>query len=214
MPLSVSAFGQERIELADGSSLNVFMMLPRNRAGEVEPSPLAILMAGGPGNASISKDMSQWLGSGFTNRGWTVAVPISPNNRSFRGELGNAKVRQLIEALQLRPKIKAGKVLLGGVSNGGMSALEIAKRDPSLYLGVVAVPALFSNNSDKGQGFDGLSIYLRIGGQDQLGWADKFDVTVANLNEAGARLDAEVLDGAPHMFRMDWDTLGPWLEGL
>ena len=62
--------------------------------------------------------------------------------------------------------------------------------------------------------FDGLSIYLRIGGQDQLGWADKFDVTVANLNEAGARLDAEVLDGAPHMFRMDWATLGPWLEGL
>jgi predicted esterase len=213
MSLSVTAYGQERIELADGSSLNVFMVLPRNRTAEVEPSPLVILMAGGPGNASISKDTSQWLGSGFANRGWAVAVPISPNNKSFRGGLGNAKVEQLIEVLQLRPKIKAGKVLLGGVSNGGMSALEIAKRDPSRYLGVVAVPALLSD-SDKGQGFDGLSIYLRIGGQDQLGWADKFDATVANLNEAGARLDAEVLDGAPHMFRMDWDTLGPWLEGL
>lgn len=211
--LSISAYGQERIELADGSILNVFMVLPENQPTEVEPSPLVILMGGGPGNASISKDTSQWLGSGFANRGWTVAVPISPSNSSFRGGEGNAKVEQLIAALQQRPSIKPGKVLLAGVSNGGMSALEIAQRDPSRYLGVAAVPALFSGG-DKEKVFDGLSVYLRIGGQDQLGWADRFDATVMKLTEAGARLDAEVLDGAPHMFRMDWSTLGPWLENL
>jgi len=25
-------------------------------------------------------------------------------------------------------------------------------------------------------------------------------------------LDADILYGAPHMFRMEWDTLEPWLE--
>ncbi|MFT6093875.1 MAG: putative esterase [Pseudohongiellaceae bacterium] len=211
MTFSINAAGQERIELADGSTLNVFMVLPEDQL--TEASPLVILMGGGPGNASISKDTSQWLGSGFASRGWTVAVPISASNRSFRGAQSNAKVEQLIVTLQRRPGIKDGKVLLAGVSNGGMSALEIAGRDPSSYLGVVAVPALFSD-SDKNKAFEGFPVYLRIGGQDQLGWADKFDATVASLTEAGARLDAEVLDGAPHMFRMDWSTLGPWLEGL
>ncbi|MFT4886669.1 MAG: putative esterase [Pseudohongiellaceae bacterium] len=213
MSFSINASGQERIELADGSTLNVFMVLPKDQFTEV--SPLVILMGGGPGNASISKDTSQWLGSGFASRGWTVAVPISPSNRSFRGAQGNAKVEQLIVMLQRRPGIKQGKVLLAGVSNGGMSALEIAQRNPSRYLGVAAVPALFSvNDSDKKKVFEGFPVYLRIGSQDQLGWADRFDATVASLTEAGARLDAEVLDGAPHMFRMDWSTLGPWLEDL
>jgi poly(3-hydroxybutyrate) depolymerase len=213
MSFSINAAGQERIELADGSTLNVFMVLPKDQLTAV--SPLVILLGGGSGNASISKDTSQWLGSGFASRGWTVAVPISPSNRSFRGAQGNAKVEQLIVMLQRRPGIKQGKVLLAGVSNGGMSALEIAQRDPSRYLGVAAVPALFSaGDSDKKRVFERFPVYLRIGGQDQLGWADRFDATVASLTEAGARLDAEVLDGAPHMFRMDWSTLGPWLEDL
>lgn len=211
MTFSLNALAQERIELADGSTLSVFMVLPKDQL--TEASPLVVLMGGGPDNASISKDTSQWLGSGFASRGWTVAVPISPSNRSFRGAQSNAKVEQLIAALQSRPGVKEGKVLLAGVSNGGMSALEIAKRDPPSYLGVVAVPALFSD-SVKDKAFEEFPVYLRIGGQDQLGWADRFDATVANLTEAGVRLDAEVLDGAPHMFRMDWSTLGPWLEGL
>ena len=49
-------------------------------------------------------------------------------------------------------------------------------------------------------------------GGDELGWADNFDETVASLTAAGVELDAGVLEGAPHMFRMDWSTLGPWLE--
>lgn len=209
MPLNVN--GQERIELADGSILNVFMVMPSETVKE--PSPLVILMGGGPGNVSISKDTSQWLGSGFASRGWVVAVPISPNNRSFRGEDNNSKIEALIDILQQRESIKTGKVLLAGVSNGGMSALEIAQRNPQDYLGVAAVPALYRGSNDSAA-LRGFPVYLRIGGQDQLGWAEQFESTVARLNEAGARLDADVLDGAPHMFRMDWSTLGPWLENL
>lgn len=210
LAMAFSAYGQERIELADGSILNVFLV---PAADNNDTAPLVILIAGGPGNASISQDTSGWLGSGFANRGWTVAVPISPNNRSFRGSENNDKIEQLISVLQQRPEIKDGKVLLAGVSNGGMSALEIAQRNPTRYLGVAAVPALFDNKGKRGV-FEGLAVYLRIGGQDQLGWADRFETTMTSLTEAGARLDAEVLDGAPHMFRMDWSTLGPWLEEL
>jgi predicted esterase len=199
---------QERITLDDGTVLNVFIVAPTTGTA---PHPLVILMGGGPGNASISADTSRWLGSGFAARGWYVAVPISPDNRSFRGPASNALIASLIGTLEKREEVAAGKVLLAGVSNGGMSALEIARRDPDRYLGVAAVPAI-STGRTKNDSLKGFSVYLRIGGDDQLGWADNFNETVESLTSAGVYLDAEILEGAPHMFRMDWSTLGPWLE--
>ncbi len=203
------AFGQERIQLSDGSQLTVFMVRPAQSSSE--PSPLLILMGGGPGNASISRDTSIWLGSGFAERGWMVAVPVSPNNRAFRGYENNLKVADLANVLQQREDIAEGRVMLAGISNGGMSALEVARRNPDAYMGVVAVPALATSAYDN-RALKGFPVYLRIGGEDELGWEDRFDDTVAALIEAGVELDAAILDSAPHMFRMNWESLDPWLE--
>ena len=203
------AYAQERITLGDGSRLSVYIVKPAQTLSE--PSPLVILMGGGPGNASISRDTSIWLGGGFAERGWMVAVPVSPNNRAFRGDENNHKVEQLITELQKRDEIAKGKVLLAGISNGGMSALEIARRNPANYMGVAAVPALATSVVDN-RVLAGFPVYLRIGGADQLGWAERFDETVDALTEAGVDLDAAILDSAPHMFRMNWESLEPWLE--
>ena len=208
-PMTMQA--QERITLQDGTVLNVFLVAPENADGQA--SPLVILMGGGPGNASISQDTSRWLGSGFAQRGWMVAVPISPNNRSFRGAINNELIASLITQLQKRENIAQGKVLLAGVSNGGMSALEIARRNPQDYLGVAAVPAISGADTDN-EALKDFPVYLRIGGSDQLDWADRFDETVASLTGAGVVLNADVLDGAPHMFRMEWESLGIWLQEI
>jgi predicted esterase len=200
---------QERITLEDGSRLGVFMVKPAETSSQ--PAPLVVLMGGGPGNASISRDTSIWLGGGFAERGWMVAVPVSPNNRAFRGVDNNIKVEQLIAELQKRAEISSDKVLLAGISNGGMSALEIARRNPENYLGVAAVPALATSVVDN-RSLSGFPVYLRIGGEDQLGWADRFDETANALTEAGVDLDAAILDSAPHMFRMNWESLDAWLE--
>ena len=203
------AHAQERITLEDGSRLSVYIVKPAQTLSE--PAPLVILMGGGPGNASISRDTSVWLGGGFAERGWMVAVPVSPNNRAFRGDENNHKVEQLITELKKRDEIANGKVLLAGISNGGMSALEIARRNPANYMGVAAVPALATSVVDN-RVLAGFPVYLRIGGADQLGWAERFDETAEALTEAGVDLDAAILDSAPHMFRMNWESLEPWLE--
>lgn len=209
IPITMQA--QERITLQDGTVLNVFLVEPRDSAAT--ENPLVVLMGGGPGNASISRDTSQWLGSGFAQRGWVVAVPISPNNRSFRGRANNGLIADLITELQKRDNIAQGKVLLAGVSNGGMSALEIARRDPENFLGVAAIPALSSEGTDN-EALRDFPVYLRIGSADQLGWADRFGETVTSLTNYGVKLDADILDGAPHMFRMEWDSLSSWLEEI
>lgn len=210
MSSATSLSAQEQITLQDGSRLAVFMVMPEETS---QPAPLVILMGGGPGNLSISLDTSRWLGSGFAERGWAVAVPVSPTNQSFRSAENAEKIEFLISELQQRESIGSGKVLLAGVSNGGMSALGIAARKPENYLGVAAVPALARDSSSL-QALNGMPIYLRIGGADQLGWADEFESTAEVLRDVGVELDAAILEGAPHMFRMNWDSLGPWLLGL
>ena len=59
-------YAQERITLEDGSRLSVYIVKPAQTLSE--PSPLVILMGGGPGNASISRDTSIWLGGGFAEK--------------------------------------------------------------------------------------------------------------------------------------------------
>ena len=98
--------------------------------------PLVILMGGGPGNASISQDTSRWLGSGFARRGWMVAVPISPTNRSFRGAASNALIVELISELQKRENIARGQGAAGGcfqwwdvgVGNCAAQSTELSRR--------------------------------------------------------------------------------------
>ena len=119
-------------------------------------------MGGGSGNKPISFEAYRFVGLELAARGWAVAVPVSPDNRSFRGS-NVAKVRELIADLQSRDDIKEGKILLAGISNGGMSALEIARQNPDDYLGVMAVPAVVRNNAQL-DALEGMPIYLRIGG--------------------------------------------------
>ena len=57
----LGAHAQERIELEDGSQLTAFLVEPAATTDRL--SPLVILMGGGPGNLTISRDTSQWLGN-------------------------------------------------------------------------------------------------------------------------------------------------------
>ena len=202
----------ERIEvpLADAKPLGVYLLLPSTAA--TTPAPLVVLMPGGSGEEALARDLQYWLGEELQQRGWAVAIPVSPNQRSFRGA-NNALVPQLIDALQRDPRIADGKTLLAGISNGGMSAVEIASAEPERFRGIVAVPALVPKGLDVST-LAGMPIYLRIGDQDEMTWMSRLDETAQTLREGGADVDAGLVFMSPHMFQMEWETLDPWLEAL
>lgn len=202
----------ERIEVAldESRTLGVYLLLPAT--ANTESAPLLILMPGGSGEEALARDLQYWLGAEFQQRGWAVAIPVSPNQRSFRGD-NNALVPLLIEALQQDSRIAAGKTLLAGISNGGMSALEIASLSPERFLGIVAVPALVPRGLAV-ESLVGMPIYLRIGDQDEMSWMTRLDETAQSLRDGGAMVDAGLVFMAPHMFQMEWETLDPWLEAL
>lgn len=205
--LAVSAWAQDRLELTDGSSLDYYLALPN--APITDPLPLVVFMGGGSGDRGISYDAYRFYARDLASLGWVVAVPVSPDNRSFRG--GNvAKVLALVDHLQARPEVRPGRVLVGGISAGGMSALEIANRHPTRVAGVLAVPAIVREAAQVNQ-LAGMPVFLRIGGDDELGWAGRFTETMTLLTDAGAVVDGDIYYGEPHMFGIDWTALQPWM---
>lgn len=206
--MPVTAFTQTEFSLPDGDTLQAYFDLPRD--GGSGGWPLVVLLGGGPGDARVASSTFRNHGDAFIDRGWAVTAPVSPNGQSFWGSNAE-KVRGLISVLKARPDIADGPVLLMGVSNGGISSLEIASRHPQEYLGVIAVPAL-ANNPTALAALNGFPVFLRIGSEDRLGWGSRFDSTVSVLEEAGVDLDAQLLQGTGHTFPLDWQQAGPWLE--
>jgi predicted esterase len=200
---------EEYVTLEDGSSIKVFMFYPKDQ--QDDPRPLCVLMPGGPANEYVARAQF-WLGKELAERGWVIAVPVSPDATPFFGENAR-KIPQVIDHLKQSPRISAGKTLLVGVSNGGSSAIEIAGNDPDRYLGVVAVPGILKKSADLGP-MNGLPVYIRIGGNDHLRWHRHMPALVEALTGAGARVDAAIIPRARHVFQLNWDELEPWLASL
>lgn len=210
--LPTAALARDRVKevvLDDGSVVKVFLFVPENSGDG--PWPLCVLMSGGSGNEYVARAQF-WLGRELSEHGWMIAVPVSPNREPFTGENGK-KIPKVINNLQQESDILSGKALLVGVSTGGSSALELAAQNPGQYQGVVAVPGMLKDLSvidDMG----GLPVYLRIGEDDMFRWDDQMPALVQALEAGNAAVDARLVEGGKHIFRLDWDELEPWLNSL
>jgi hypothetical protein len=198
---------EEFLVLADGAEVKVLFFEPLEKT---QAPPLALLISGGSSNDFMARAQF-WLGKELRNRGWAIAVPISPDGNRF--SVANAALfPELIKQLHTSHELKAGKPLLLGISSGG-TGLAIATRNPGAYLGVVATPGRISRDSTLGS-LDGLAIYLRIGEQDNFRWNRRMDAMVQRLRGAGARVDAAIVADARHIFTLDWENLENWLENI
>lgn len=205
--MPISAYTQSEFTLSDGSAFRAYFDTPG--AGE---HPLVVILGGGAGDARIASSAFRNHGDGFIDRGWAVVAPVSPNGQSFWGENGG-KVYDLIATLKKRDDIADGPVLLMGISNGGISSLDIASRSPRDYLGIIAVPALASD-SPQLAALENFPVFLRIGSEDRLGWGSRFNDTLRVLERAGVVLDAKLLQGTGHTFPLDWNDVDAWLGSL
>lgn len=197
------------VELEDGSSVKVFLFEPADQSSG--PWPLTILMSGGSGNEYVARAQF-WLGRELAKQGWMIAVPVSPTNTPFTGENGQ-KIPKVIKHLQTFDDIMPGKALLVGVSTGGSSALELAAQHPDQYHGVVAVPGMLRDLSLI-QDMKNLPVYLRIAEDDLFRWNREMPALVQALEIGGARVNARLVTGGKHVFRLDWNELQPWIESL
>jgi pimeloyl-ACP methyl ester carboxylesterase len=205
--VGVEAYGDASVLQKTRRTAQILMARP-----EVpdRPAPLCIVLPGGAGRMPEATAAMAALGNAFAERGWVVAVLVSPDGKSFFGGAAEYVIK-IMDQLVKDPDVRQGKILLAGVSNGGMAALQVASLAPSRVSGVIAVPgALHSYVSV--DDLRHLPIFLRVGADDQLNWAKSFDGTVRKLKRAGVRLDAELLHGVGHAVPIDWSDIDAWMK--
>ncbi len=196
---------EETVVLDNGVALKVLFFRPHETA---EP-PLAVLVSGGS-NSEFMARAQFWLGREMVERGWAIAVPISPADHDYFVQSPEL-IPEIIGYLHSNHSLRSGKSLLVGISSGGSAALAIAIQQPQRYLGVVATPGRVREEA-RISGLGGLPIYLRIGEKDSFRWHRKLEQTVQRLHAGGANVDAALVPDARHIFPLDWEELGAWLE--
>jgi len=206
-PLLVEA-AERMVSLAGGTEVRILVFQPRE-AGD-GPWPLAMMIPASGQEYAIKAQF--WLGREMTSRGWVVAVPASPEGRSFVGDSEN-NISQVIAELQKDASIKLGKTLLLGVSSGGSSALEIASKNPGSYFGVVAVPGRIKQSGPL-PALGGLPVFLRVAEKDYFRWHKQLPDIRQRLESAGARVDAALVPDSRHIIKVDLDELDHWLTTL
>lgn len=204
----VSRAAEEVLTLGDGTPMKVLFFAPKLDTGHKR---LALLIAGGTSNTFMARAQF-WLGKELVDRGWAIAVPISPDGTGFGGD--NARLLpELMQVLQPRHNLGGHKPLLVGISSGGSTALSIATRYPASFSGVVAAPGRLQEDTGI-PALDGLPVYLRIGEKDDFRWHRQLEDMVAILRNAGAKVDGAIVPEARHIFQLDWDDLEKWLGTL
>ncbi len=210
MVLAVTAAAREtkeEISLGQHGTLRMYI----NSAGK--DAPLCLLLPPGPGTDGMARSAMTFLGRWLTKQGYTTAVPISPNRKPFFGENGKL-LPEFVKRLRVRDDVADdGKILVAGISNGGLAAFEFTSTQPDHVSAVIAVPGLLTR-ATKTQKLKGIPVYFRIGAKDNLGWAKYFDEVKGRLEKAGAKLDARLVPGANHSFRINQKELEAWLKSV
>lgn len=196
------------VQLHDEASFKLLFFEPQDKG---DPPPLAIFIPGGSHNEFMAKAQF-WLGKEFVDRGWAIAVPISPDGKRF--SMGDSSTfPQIIEQLHASHSLQDSKPLLVGMSSGGSEAMAIAFLNPSSFRGVVATPGRIKDDALFDE-LDSLPFYIRIGEKDDFRWNRMLEPMSQRLRAAGAVVDAAIVEDARHVFQLDWKSLEAWLEGL
>lgn len=202
------AAAERTVLLEDGAAVRLFFFEPKVDRG---PPPLAIFIAGGSNNEFMAKAQF-WLGKEFVDRGWAIAVPLSPDGTRF--SIGDSSILpQIINQLYASHSLQDSKPLLVGMSSGGSEAMALAIGRPQLYRGVVATPGRIKPETEFGD-LAGLSLYIRVGEKDDFRWNRLLEPMSERLRGAGAAVDAAIVPDARHVFQIDWVSLEAWLAEL
>lgn len=137
-------------------------------------------------------------------RGWVVVTPASPSGRWY--ENGNGTVAaEFLAWVHAWVDAEGGKVHLGGMSNGGLSAFHIAARMPGAFHSLLAFPG-YPRQGDRAA-FENLvdvPVRMWVGGDD-TSWVKNMESTAENFRTLGGDVELFVLPGEPHVLQSTAD---------
>jgi predicted peptidase len=133
-------------------------------------------------------------------RGYIVISPAATNGELFF-EAGARIFPEFIEQIFKDYKVKGGKLIVAGASNGGLSAFYVASKYPQYVRTLVGYPGLLDHVTAAAvKALKPMCIFMHVGGDDN-GWKTEMQSQAAELKRDGLNVTFTVEPGQPHMIR-------------
>lgn len=188
----------EKTTVAGGITVHYKVVLPPGYQ-PTKAYPVILGFGGGPQTMrTVDGVIDNNLRAEAERRGFVVVVPAAPEaGLYFEG--GAVIFPEFLAQLVATYKVPGGRLHVAGVSNGGLSAFNVASLYPQYFLSVTGFPGmLYEPTAARIQALKGLCIAMYVGDHDQLGWTEPVQRQAAQFKAAGLAVSFSLERGQEH----------------
>jgi poly(3-hydroxybutyrate) depolymerase len=188
----------ERTSKIRGTTVHFKVVLP-NGYDPAKSYPAVIALGGGSQNMStVDGVLTRYFRAEAEKRGYIVIGLAAPDDQLVLW-VGADIFPEFFKQILSDYKIEGGKFHIGGPSNGGIAALEIAAAHPQYFRSVTAFPGYMEEPlAPKLKAISKMCVFMYVGEFDDHGWQDDMKSEVDFLTSIGAVARYTVEKGQPH----------------
>jgi poly(3-hydroxybutyrate) depolymerase len=182
----------------DGARVDYEVVLPNGYdASKQYPAILAF----GPGSQTDELDqriIAATFADQAERRGYIVVMPAAPAGQLFF-QGGERIIPGLLHQILAMYKIRDGKFRAAGLSNGGISAFEVASLYPQYFVSITAFPGyLLLPTATHIAAISRMCIHMFVGQYDELGFDQPMQQEAAEFRSRGMSLTYRIEKGQSH----------------
>jgi poly(3-hydroxybutyrate) depolymerase len=188
-----------------GTPIEYEVVLP-NGYDASKPYPAVLAFGGGPQTVEVDqRTIETTFRAQAEKRGYIVIMPAAPEGLLFY-QGGERLIPALLHQILADYRIKGGQFRAAGMSNGGISAFEVASLYPRYFVSITGFPGylLFPTEAHVAA-ISKMCIHMFVGEDDERGFRDpmqeqaerfrKLGIAITYRVEAGQRHHIETLSG-------------------
>jgi poly(3-hydroxybutyrate) depolymerase len=161
--------------------------------------PAVLAFAGGPQTTDIDQRIiAATFRDQAEQRGYIVVMPAAPGGHLFYNG-GERIIPAFLRQILGDYRIKGGKFRAAGMSNGGISAFEVASLYPQYFVSITAFPGyLLFPTTEHIAAISKICIHMFVGENDELGFDKPMEQQAAEFRKRGMALTYRVEKGQGH----------------
>lgn len=162
--------------------------------------PVLLALPPGAQDENMTEDaLARYWEKEAKSRGWVVVAPVSTED----GANLRWDIDPLLDEVSKKVKVEGGKFHLTGISNGGVSAFNLAIREPEKFLSLTTLPGHPPNAADFSKLFKikDIPVTMFVGELD-IKWHDEGQKVEEKLKKLGGRVRFEMVKGEGHVMNL------------
>jgi poly(3-hydroxybutyrate) depolymerase len=182
----------------DGVPVEYEVVLP-NGYDASKAYPAVLAFGGGPQTVEIDQRIiEENFRAQAEKRGYIVIMPAAPQGQLFY-QGGERIIPAFLHQILSDYRIKGGKFRAAGMSNGGISAFEVASLYPQFFVSITGLPGYLLFPTDEHiAAISRLCIHMFVGDQDERGFESPMQEQATRFRQLGIAVTYRLEKGQSH----------------